>query len=461
MSGVREPSDATVSEGGATRADGSARNRRVVRSAGAAFVARGTSAAVSLVTVPLAIGYLGSERYGVLVALTSVATMFVFGDLGIGNALVNVVSEANSRGDREKGRRALTAGLGLLLTVALLFGALAFALALLVPWADVVNAHSPVAREEAAPAAAIFLLLFSLAIPLSATERVRLAFQEAHVNSIWAILGSVLSFAGVVVGIAMDVSLPILIFLMLAPTLVTAVGNGMWLLLVDRPWLRPNPSEVRRRDLRELTHVGSLFLILQVAVAVAFQSDVVVAANIVGPEAAATYAVVLRLFMFAPRLVSVGLGVLWPAYTEAIVQGDMIWVRRTLWRSLVVTVLGVGSISLVLFALQTPALDLIGRGEVHPSTGLVLGVALWAMVSSVMNCIAILLNAATAIRFQVIVAVAMAVTSISASIVLAGFIGIEGVIIGTLGSYVLVAAIPTLIYVPRLLRQIEARSRHA
>ena len=82
-----------------------------------------------------------------------------------------------------------------------------------------------------------------------------------------------------------------------------------------------------------------LFFILQISVTVASRSDVVVAARVLSPEAAAEYSVALRLFFLAPTTLAMAMLPLWPAYAEAITRGDIAWVRSTLIRS---TLIGVG-----------------------------------------------------------------------------------------------------------------------
>ena len=76
------------------------RHRRIALSAFAALVARVVAVIANLVAVPLALGSLGTERYGVWVTLSSFVLMLSFADLGIGSALLNLVSEADGRDDR-------------------------------------------------------------------------------------------------------------------------------------------------------------------------------------------------------------------------------------------------------------------------------------------------------------------------------------------------------------------------
>ena len=431
------------------------RNRRIGVSARAAIAARASVGLVAVATVPLGIGHLGTERYGIWVALTSFASMLVFGDLGIGNGLVNVLSVAHARNDREAARRLVSAAVALVSVCAIAFATASVLLVALVPWGSILSARTLVAFQEATWTAAAFLFLVTISLPLSLIERIRLGYQEGQINSIWAIAGAVTSVAGLLLAIAANLTLPGVVLLTSGPPLLMTALNGVRLFGVDRKWLRPNLRLVDRGTIRELAKVGFLFLILQLAVAVAYQSDVLVAANVLGPDAAATYSVTFNLFMLAPSLMGLGLTVIWPAYTEAIARGDSSWVRQTLRRTIAWSLAGVTVVSLGLVLVSGYAIGLLTQGQIEPPIGLVIGMAIWAILRSLFNCIAILMNAATVVRFQVTIAVLMSIGSIGASYTLARIIGIEGIIWGTVVAYVLLAAIPTLLYLPGLLRQID------
>jgi O-antigen/teichoic acid export membrane protein len=146
---------------------------------------------------------------------------------------------------------------------------------------------------------------------------------------------------------------------------------------------------------------------------------------------------------------------LWPAYGEAVARGDVPWLRRTVIRSTLagIAISGVSSVLLLAFGNQVlrswlgPVFD--------PPLALMLGMAIWAVLSTAGTSMAMLLNGATVIGFQVIVAITMATTSIVASIVLGQLFGLSGVIWGTVLAYVVCNAVPIVWYVPRLLRRLE------
>ena len=59
----------------------------------AAGAAKAIGLLTSLVSVPLTYRYLGAERYGIWMVLISIIAAMGFADLGIGNGLMNAVSE--------------------------------------------------------------------------------------------------------------------------------------------------------------------------------------------------------------------------------------------------------------------------------------------------------------------------------------------------------------------------------
>ena len=405
--------------------------------------------------IPLTIGYLGIERYGAFVSITALTSLFAFADLGLGNGLLNVVSDANGRDDRIGAARAVSSAVVMLTLVAIaLAGLLAFAFPA-VDWAAFLNVTTPAAAQEVGATVAVLLVVFLLGLPLGVAERIRLAYQEGFINSLATMSGAIVSVAALIAAIALHASLPVLVLAVTAPSLLALLVNALDLLR-RRPWLRPRLALADRRAAIRLARLGFLFFILQLAVAVAYQSDVVVAGAVIGPQAAATYAVTLKFFMIVPMLVGLFLLPLWPAYTEALTRHDGAWVLRMLRRSVLIAVVCTGAGSLVLYAVGAAIIRIWTNGAIEPPPELLLGAAIWAVVSTGFNAIAMLLNAASVVLFQVVTASVMAVASLVLSIALANTVGISGIIWGTLVAYLLFSAIPICLYLPGFLKRIGA-----
>jgi len=131
----------TATEGG--------RSKERLRRAGLTTIAAGIAKAIgllaSLISVPLTYRYLGPERYGIWMVLISIIAAMSFADLGIGNGLINAVSEAYGKDDRRLAQQHVTSALALMLCIAA-FLAVAGAVAYpFLPWARLLNVRSAAA----------------------------------------------------------------------------------------------------------------------------------------------------------------------------------------------------------------------------------------------------------------------------------------------------------------------------
>lgn len=431
------------------------RNRRAAATGVASVTARGLLLGATLISVPLSVGYLGVERYGIFVALTSLTAMFMFADLGLGNGLMNIVSDANGRSDQTTVQRSVSSAYVMLLGVALVLLVIGAAAYPLIDWA-VLFGTTPRTASETGPAAAVLIVLYVVGLPLGLAERVRLGFQEGFVNSLIAIFGVLGGLLGLVVAIVAEATLPWLVLAVSLPPLAALGFNAALLFARDHPSLRPRWSFASREMVLRLARVGFLFFALQLAVVVAFQSDVLVAAALLGPEAAATYAVTIRVFMIVPSLIGLVLMALWPAYTEAIARGDRLWVRQTLRRSVIGAAVASSASSVALIVAGPSVIRFLTGDLIEPPVGLVVGAAVWAVANASLNAVTMLFNAASVVKFQVVTATVMAIGSIGLSIVLARVVGLPGIVWGTLIAYVILSAIPVVIYLPRVLHRLDA-----
>lgn len=433
------------------------RYRRAAWATVAVVVARVLGIGVSLVSIPLTLAYLGEERYGLWVAISSITTLLTFADLGLGYGVLNAVSEAKGTGDQRRAEVAVSTatvvlgGIGIVMLVGIAV------LGPLVPWADLFNVHTDIARAEAGPAVAAFVACLAINLPLAVVVRVQYGLQLGFLANASSAIGSLVTLVALLAAIAAQAGLPVLVLALVGGPAAATVVNGLLLFGRLHPELRPSATRLSRGVAGELLRVGILFSITQLALGIAYNSDVFVAARILGPEAAAQYQVVLRLFFLAPQAMSLVLNALWPAYGEAMARGDAPWVRATLLRS---TALAGGAVavgSFVLWAAASPIVHAwLGPRGFDPDPAMTAGMAAWAVIVTVMNGVSMPLNAASRIRFQAVVAVLMGLVSVPASVGLGLAFGLPGIIWGTVLAYLACSVVPYLVNVRRLLRQVEA-----
>jgi O-antigen/teichoic acid export membrane protein len=221
---------------------------------------------------------------------------------------------------------------------------------------------------------------------------------------------------------------------------------------VKKPWLRPSIKYLRRSVALRIFNLGILFFVLQIAMALAYTSDNVIAAQVLGPEAVAQYSIPMRMFSIPPMILTMALSALWPAYGEAINRGDVVWIKQTLLRSLIITALFTGLLSLPMIGFGSQIIRLWVGPTIRPPFLLLLGFGVWMIVGSLGNAVAMFFNGLHIVRFQVYTALSMAVSNLLLSVYLAQRIGLPGIIWGTVVTYTVFSVIPTIIYLPRFLR---------
>lgn len=428
------------------------RHRRVVLSALASAFAKIISVATALISVPLTLHYLGPERYGMWMMISSLAAILSFADLGIGNGMLNAISAAHGRGDRSAIRGYVSSGFFALSLLSLgllcLFGTVYD----FISWATLFNIENNIARQEVGPAVAVFFVCFALAIPAAIVQRVQMALQRGFLSSLWQCLASMFGLVGVLVAIRQEAGLPWLVLGFVGAPLVASVLNSIVFFGKMQPEIAPARHAITRDSAIQLVRTGGLFLVMQMVAAVTYASDSFVIAQLLGASAVTDYAVPERLFSLITMVLAMVLAPLWPAYGEAIARGDIEWVRHTLRRSAAVAVTLAFVFSMTLIFLGPWLIELWVGNAVVPSMALLIGLAVWKTVEAGGNALAIFLNGAHVVRLQIVLAVLTAIVALALKIIFVQSIGISGAIWATIFSYSVLTAIPAILLLPRIFR---------
>ncbi len=437
------------------------RYRRAAYSAIATVAGRGVSMAAGLITVPLTIAYLGPERYGIWMTISSRVSFITFADFGIGNGLVNALSRAHGKNDHKKAREYVSSAFYSLSAIALLFGALFAGVYPVIPWERVLNIKSAAAGAESGLAVAIFVACTLLGIVVGIVQKIYVGYQEGYINQVWMIGGNLAGLLLLVLCIYLRLGLPYLVLVFAGAPLLAMLLNGFVLFGWSKKDLLPVPHEMNRTAMQELMKRGLYFFIIQACYVIGFTTDNMVIAQTVGPEAVAEYAVPYKLYSILPTVLTMIIAPLWPAYGEAVARGDYQWIRNTLNKTMKMTFGLMIPCIVVLTLLGSDIVSLWVRGAVRPSFLIMTGIAVQTMAVSVATPLAIFLNGADALKLQVGLGITQAVLAFCFKIVLARLFGTAGVPWATGLTHIIFWIIPITFLIPRFLRGIERKSLSA
>ncbi|MBV8076393.1 MAG: oligosaccharide flippase family protein [Planctomycetaceae bacterium] len=298
----------------------------VLASIGSKFV----TVLLQLLVLPMAVRALGAERYGVYVMLASCLSWITLVGTSIAPSLT--IGIAAARGDNEAEARYLTSALCIVgIVCALILAALGALL-----W------HSGVtglfgARYLAYTDdiyAGLLVLTGALLVQLLlvVVEGVQGGYQELHIVGVCAMLGQVLATVTLAAVIACRAqSIVNLILCLCVVAFLPRLCNGLVLIGHVRRHLWPRPRHFSPRLARALVGTGMAFSLAGLGQFLRQDGSVVLVGRLLGPGPVAGYALMLYLTLLASGIVTMQLGPLLPAITDAMAGSDLEWVRWA-WR---------------------------------------------------------------------------------------------------------------------------------
>lgn len=437
------------------------RHRRMALSVIASGISKAVSMGTIFLTMPLANLYLGTDRYELWMTMVSTIGMLYFADLGMGSGLLNLTSTASGKNDIQAAAKAVSSAFFMLFTVGLVLGMVLFSSLHWFPWDHLLKVHSPKMVGEMEVSLRILFLCFALNLPLGVVSRVQIGYQDGFINGMWLMAGNILGLAGLLISIILDAGLPWLVFSAAGAPVLSLLINGVVLFFRQRPQLLPRWSSFSLETAKQLLGMGMMFFVLQVTYAITYASDNLIAKNCLSPGAVTEYTAVATLFGIIPKVVEMLCTPLWPAYGEAIARGDFRWVRQTLVRSFILAVCLSAAVGGAMVLFGDAIIRYWFNKAVVPSHLLLIGFGVWTVLQVAGNVVAMFLNGINVIGFQSVCAVALAFVALGLKLGLTPHWGLPVIVWATVFAYIICAAVPIALYLPKLLRRLKSDSlRH-
>lgn len=430
------------------------RTRRVLVVGASTYLGRLGGALAVLIYAAMAQEALGPERFGVWMWLSALLGFAAFADLGIGNALLNRVT-AVWAGERAEGRRQLALEL-----LAAWACTVAMGLALLLAWwlwwawaADPASLVGPVApqnRQEVLAGLNTFVWLFAINLSAGLIQRVQLGALDGHWVGVAQLVASVLTLLALPLALSMGGGLPALVWSTLGVQCLVNVASTVWWLSRQGVWAWLRRASLGRARVRALLGQGGLFFGLQLAAALAFQSDAIVISQLLGPAAYGEFSVVQRFFLLLGSGLTAAIAGLWPAFGDALIRGDQAWARRTLLNAWLWTGgLATGAV-VVLVGLIEPLAWHILHLVIAPGAALLLTLAAWTVVEALGHVSGACMNGARLLRVQLLFGGATALLAFAGKWWATPIWGATGAVAATLFAYLLIN-VPSQVWVFRRL----------
>jgi O-antigen/teichoic acid export membrane protein len=376
------------------------RDRNILNGVITGVGGRGVSLLAPFLVMPAMLKHLGEENFGIWMTLVSITSMAMFMDFGIGNGLLTKLSKAYGDDDLLGMRRLIATGYTTLTIISLTAAAL---LAFGLGWVAKLEQENVLHMTDAVAVQIAFVtgITFLIGIPISVIQRVMLSCQQNVQSNAWQLVSGFVTVAACYYVIHLNLtSAAAVAAYAISPILVMLVATAYF--FVRKPELLPRRIDLSMSHAKELISLGSYFFILSIITSIALNSDNVIIAFVLGPEAVTAYAIPAKLASILGLLVTTLFLPLWAANGEAIARKDYVWIEQTNRRMSLIGGLLVGSMGLLLALFSEKILDIwMGRSFAHEAE-IILGFTLTYTLFAIASSSQMILNAASMLRVQVI-----------------------------------------------------------
>ncbi len=423
------------------------------------LLGRVLSMALTLLATPILIRQLGTEGFGLCMAITSTLAMLSISNLGLSSGLQNALLGENSPARRQQ-LISTTAFIvvGCCLVLLLLggvFGSRIDWTRVFPPSTDRFSAEIPAAVGYAF----LGILVAIILTPMSAICAVR---QEVHkVNLAIAAsagLGAVSSAAAASAGWGLK-----------GAAAGAALGQAGFLLGWSLHYLsaselaefRPRWKHVRREAAHELLRRSGFFLLVQVAMLGIVQADALIILHFLRAEEVTPYNVAQKVAGVLLSLYALLTPPLWAAYGNARAADDYSWVERSHRRMQRLVLASYGVVLLGLWLAGPFLLRWWVGVDAAPTPWLLVGVAMVAGLRIWTDVHGVLLNSFEEFRPLMINLIVHPVVTLAVGLTLVTRIGVQGLVVGGLLGYVAFIAWFAPIATARLIARLRAAQQPA
>ena len=423
----------------------SERYRKMILTSFASIGSKGIGLAINFIMVPLTFGYLGSERFGLWMAISSLIMVLSFTDLGLGNNLLNEVAYGRGKEDSKYIRTVVTNTILPLVAISLVLMSITLLGINRINWGNFFKLSEQTSIKELNTSLLIFISIFIIGLPIKIINQINEGFQEGYVNNFWQSIGNIFGLLNLFLCVKFRLGLPFLI-LAYAGTQLIAIIINFSIAIIRKPFIRPSYKYIDIKKIKLMLKSGFLFFLLGFFTLMGLQVDNILISNKLGASYVANYAILQKLVMLT-FLVMVFIQSLWPAYAEAISRNDISWVQKTIKRMLKYSLIG-GTVFALSFYICGPFLIKIWvKHDLQISKSLLLGFSLYSLVWIFIGNVAVVLNSGKFLKYQLIILSLASITSLVTKVYLVNVFGVSSVIWATDLSFLLLFIIPALFFI--------------
>lgn len=408
---------------------------------------------LSYLYIPVALAYLGDEKYGVWATVLSVLSWISLFDIGIGNGLRNKLAENLKNYDSLKTRKYVSSAYIMLTIIVMILMIVTVALFSLINWKSFFKVEANFS-DNLTIVMNISIICMCVSFVMEICKSVYLALQKNHITNLMGLVQQALMLSGVVV--LKKYTNGNLVFVAIAygiSNLVVELFFTLKLFKYNRDFI-PRVKYFSREEAKDTTGLGIQFFIIQIAAMILYATDNIIITQICGPVQVTPYTTANKLFSMITAVFSIMIAPYWSAITVRKVDGDIGGIKKAEKKMLYLW--GMATIGCIfLIIVFKPVVHIWLQRDMTFQQGLIPLMAVYAIVYMWNAVYSQIGNGLSLMKVSVIIAIIQSIVNVIASIFFGSILGMKsvGVLLGTVIA-MLVSSIVMPIYIKKYLSKI-------
>lgn len=415
--------------------------------------------ALSYISVPIVLNFLGEKNYGVWITLFSILSWIYTFDVGIGNGLKIRLSEAFSKKDDLLAKEYISTAYILIFAISIFLILIGSIGIFSLNFPEMLNIDF--LRNSYLQKVVFISFIFTTSnFVIGLYKQLLFAnHQSAFINLTNVLLQSIVILSLIVANYYFESSLLIVAFVYGIANLITSVVFTFFFFRKKMD-LFPQFKYFKRRRIKDITGLGIDFFIIQLCIIVIFTTDNLIITKLLGPEIVTPYSLVNQLFQVIIVFWYLLSAPLTPLYTDAFIKNDIGWIKSTIKRLNKLFIFVILIIVVAIFIGKSVIDIWIGKELIFPPY-LFLFFGFFVLVRIYSDLYMSFLNAIGKLKWQLYLSIFGAVVNIPLSVLFVKTFefGSSGVILATCLSLLMLAVLmPYQTYLELKRREVHENS---
>lgn len=405
-------------------------NKGIIKNIGVSMVMKPISLVLSLVYTAMALSFLGEEKYGIWVIILNIVSWINYFDIGIGNGLRNKLAEAYAKEDYKSAQAYVSTACMGTSVISLCFCIIITLIWKLFGLSSFFNLDTSGENANIVIFISVFFVCVNFVLALSKTSAY--AIQQPGLTSVTAVIGQLLQ---IIVLFTLSLFLQQNLMAVAVMYGVASLFDNVilyFLITHNHKYLRPKLSLIDIRYMKPLLAMGIGFFVMQICSLVLNTTDNLLISNLYGSADVTPYDMVYKCFSMFVQVHAIIIMPMWSAYTVASTNNDLAWIKKTMCKVNLITLVLSAGVIVAIFLFEPFAAIWLGRRLVYGKS-LIFIVAIYMIAQMFANNYSAFLCGVGHIRVSTIISMIGAVINIPLSVFFAQYMHMRlaGIILGS------------------------------